>query len=397
MTSQTDIIILGAGAAGLFCGITAAKRGLKVIVLEKEERAGKKILISGGGRCNFTNINAGPANYISSNPHFVKSALARFPADDFINLVKKHRISFFEKKLGQLFCSQSSKEILDMLLDEFKNAGGQLVCGNQDIEVLKKENGFEVKSSKGIFTAKNLVVATGGLSFPKLGATNFGYKLAKQLGHKIIPTQPGLVPLVFTGKDITFYGEISGISAEVKTSVASIKKSFEESLLFTHNGLSGPAILQISNYWKENEPLIIDWLPQLDATEWLIGLKKSGKKAEIKNVLAAHFPDRLCEKFCTYLKMEGRIADCKDEQLKKWGHSLNNFSFKHPLKRGSYDKAEVTLGGVDTNEVSSQSFESKRTKGLYLIGEVLDVTGWLGGYNFQWAWASGYCCGMAID
>ncbi len=379
-----DAIIIGAGAAGLFCAIEAGKRGRKVLVLEHNAQVGRKILISGGGRCNFTNQNVRPENFISKNPHFCKSALARFTSKDFIELVKKHKIRFYEKKLGQLFCQESSRNIVEMLLTECESAKVQIKT-NCSVKNVKKEELFLVETNQGSFSSESLVIATGGLSFSKIGATDFGYRIARQFGLKIVETRPSLVPLVFAKQN---FAKLAGIS--IDSNISTKKNSFRENILFTHRGVSGPAILQISNYWQKEKPVSIDLLPEIDALQILEENRHS--KQNLDNFLSKFLPNRFAEIF---VKNNKPLNQLSNKEIEEIAEKLNNWQVLFNETEG-YHKAEVTLGGIDTNELSSQTMESKKVKGLYFIGEVMDVTGWLGGYNFQWAWSSGFVCGESI-
>lgn len=383
-----DTIIIGAGAAGLFCAIEAGRRGRKVLLIEHNSQVGRKIIISGGGRCNFTNLAVLPEHFISNNPHFCKSALARYSSADFIELIKKHGIKFYEKKLGQLFCRERSHQIVGMLLDECEKADVQILT-DCSANKITKNNQFKIETNKGNFTCENLVIATGGLSFPKIGASGFGYEIAKQFGIKLIKIRPSLVPLVFAN-DRNFK-ELAGVSVD---SVAEFEKeSFRENILFTHRGLSGPAVLQISNYWKKNKPIKFDLLPEFNALK-LFEQNQSNKQTLI-NFLGKYLPNRFAETFILRNFQNKPINQLSKKEVEKIAETLNNWEVLFTDTEG-WHKAEVTLGGVDTNEISSQTMESKRVAGLYFIGEVLDVTGWLGGYNFQWAWSSGFVCGQDI-
>lgn len=383
-----DAIIIGAGAAGLFCAAQAGKRGKRVLVLEHNSQIGRKILISGGGRCNFTNINTKAENFISSNPHFCKSALTRFTPQDFVELVKKHRIEFYEKKLGQLFCRESSKQIVEMILKECSLAKVKIL-NNCSVKAVRKDNFFELETTQGNFSCENLVVATGGLSFPKIGATDFGYKIARQFGLKIVQTSPSLVPLVFAGGNS--FSRLAGVS--IDANISTNKKEFRENILFTHKGLSGPAVLQISNYWQREKQISINLLPDLDAAE--IFEKNIHSKQTVENFLAKFLPKRFTEIFAAEIFSNKPLNQLSKKEREKIVETLNNWQVLFKETEG-YHKAEVTRGGVDTNEISSQTMETKQVKGLYFIGEVVDVTGWLGGYNFQWAWASGFAAGNSI-
>jgi predicted Rossmann fold flavoprotein len=389
-----DAIILGGGAAGLMCAAQAGKRGLRVVVLEKAEQPGKKILISGGGRCNFTNVDAGPANYLSDNPHFAKSALARYTPRDFIDLVEKHGIAWHEKTLGQLFCDGSAKQIVQMLLDECREYV-DVLCDAFVSAVVKDGDTFAVSASGESFAAPNLVIATGGPSIPKMGATGYAYDLARQFGLKVVEPRPALVPLTLGGDDVLFR-ELSGVSALVRTHAGTKKRkaSFDEAALFTHKGLSGPAILQISSYWHPGEEVGITFLPQAEA-DWLLELKRDRPRAHIKSALREHLPDRLADALAEKLGIETELGNVSDKALRAASERLANWRFT-PSGSEGFAKAEVTIGGISTSELSSKTMESKRVPGLFAIGEAVDVTGWLGGYNFQWAWASGVACGEAL-
>jgi predicted Rossmann fold flavoprotein len=388
MTDKPDAIVLGGGAASLMCAIEAGKRGRRVVVLERADCVGNKILISGGGRCNFTNLHCAPENFLSSNPHFCKSPLARYTPADFITLVEKHGIRYHEKHKGQLFCDGSAREIVAMLEEECRRAGVKIVVGAAVREV-RREQDFVVATGESEFRAGSLVVATGGLSIPKIGATSLGYELAKQFGIRVHSCRPALVPLVFHAKELAAYGDLAGVSAEVRVSCDS--QAFIDKMLFTHRGLSGPAILQISSYWDRGQEITIDLAPGCD---WVAPMRASGGKRDLlaakqalRGVLAQRLADRWVDR----------------HPPKDWtNHSLED------LERGShywkmtpagtegYEKAEVTAGGVDTNELSAKTMECRRVPGLFFIGEVVDVTGHLGGFNFQWAWASGFCAGQAV-
>jgi predicted Rossmann fold flavoprotein len=388
---KRDVIIIGGGAAGLMCAIEAGKRGRAVLLLEHAERLGKKILISGGGRCNFTNVNAGPENYLSANPDFCKSALARFTPGDFIALVEKHGIPYHEKKLGQLFCDFSSRQIVELLQKECEAAGVeiQLGCGVGEVS---RGAGFKLETNQGMFECDSLVIATGGLSFPKIGATDFGYRIARQFGVKLTATEPGLVPLTFGAEERAAFGQLSGISVDAEVSTASGAR-FRESILFTHGGLSGPAILQISNYRRNGEPIFTDLLPDRPASE-IFAEHRQGSK-ELKNVLGQLLPQRFVAEWCARCAASRPMNRYSTKELEEIAGRLHRWEIR-PEGTEGYGKAEVTLGGVDTAELSSKTMESRRAPGLYFIGEVVDVTGWLGGYNFQWAWASGHAAGRVV-
>ncbi|WP_443112940.1 NAD(P)/FAD-dependent oxidoreductase [Herbaspirillum seropedicae] len=393
-----DVAIIGAGAAGMMCAAVAGQRGRRVVLIDHAGKLAEKIRISGGGRCNFTNVGAGPQHYLSQNPHFCRSALSRYTPQDFIGLVKRHRIGFHEKHKGQLFCDDSAEDIIAMLKAECDagNVSWRMPCTVQ--EVGKSGEHFRIATSAGEIQAASLVIATGGLSIPKIGATDFAYRIARQFDLKLVETRPGLVPLTFDGKAWQSLTELAGIALEVEVETGAKKERghFLEDLLFTHRGLSGPAILQISSYWKPGTPLTLNLLPQLDVAEMLIDGKGTIKK-NLGNILAQWLPNRLAE---GWLKINGfdagaRIADMPDKSLKKLGDSLNRWVIL-PSGSEGYRKAEVTLGGVDTRELSQQTMMANKAPGLHFIGEAMDVTGWLGGYNFQWAWASGVAAGSAV-
>ncbi len=385
-TRDFDVIVVGGGAAGLMCAIEAGKRGKRVAVLERAARIGKKILISGGGRCNFTNIHCRPENFISANPHFAKSALAAYAPADFIQLVEKHRIAYHEKTLGQLFCNGSAQQIVNMLETECRQAG-VLILTNISVERIEHRDQFVVNAGNDVYGAKSLVVATGGLSIPKMGATAFGYDLARQFGLKIVEPRPALVPLVFNAQDRQSYSDLTGVSAEVVASIG--KHSFREKLLFTHRGLSGPAVLQISSYWH-GSPVTIDIAPERDLTA---SVRTSSRRdlSALKSAFRAVLPQRLADRWVE-LHTPTSWTNHALSELERQAHNWT----VTPDGTEGYDKAEVTAGGVDTNEISSKTMESRKVPGLYFIGEVVDVTGHLGGFNFQWAWASGFCAGQAV-
>ncbi|HZV33094.1 MAG TPA: NAD(P)/FAD-dependent oxidoreductase [Verrucomicrobiae bacterium] len=386
---KRDVIVIGGGAAGLMCAIEGGKRGRSVAVLEHAERLGKKILISGGGRCNFTNINAAPENYVSGNPHFCKSALARYRPADFIALVERHGIAYHEKKLGQLFCDITSRQIVEMLQKECDAARVEIRL-NAQVQQVQKNVRFSVRANGETWECDSLVIATGGLSFPKIGATDFGYRIAQQFGLKISGTQPGLVPLLFNEADGAIFGELSGVSVDVVAT--SNGASFRENILFTHRGLSGPAILQISNYCAD-APISVDLLPDHPGSDWLKGQRSTAK--ELKTVLGSVLPQRLAQRWCERFAPSRPIARYSNAELDEIARQLHQWKIQ-PAGNEGYAKAEVTLGGVDTGELSSKTLEARRAPGLYFIGEVVDVTGWLGGYNFQWAWASGHAAGQFV-
>lgn len=383
-----NVIIIGAGAAGLFCAAEAGKRGRKVLIVEHNVQIARKILISGGGRCNFTNKNVSPENFISKNPHFCKSALARYTPQNFIELVKNHSIEFYEKKLGQLFCKESSRLIVEMLLAECAK-GKVEVRTNCSIKNVEKKDLFEIETNQGIFSAKSLIIATGGLSFPKIGATDFGYKIARQFGLKIVETKPALVPLVL--ENTKNFAKLAGISIDANVSIG--KREFRENILFTHRGVSGPAILQISNYLNKEKTISINLLPETSALKLLENNLSS--KQNLDNFLAKSLPNRFAEIFVAENFSNKPLNQIGRRELEKLADKLNNWTVKSTETEG-YHKAEVTLGGVDTSELSSQTMEAKKCAGLYFIGEVVDVTGWLGGYNFQWAWSSAFVAAQSV-
>ena len=385
-----DVIVIGAGAAGLFCAIEAGKRGRRVLVLEHSDRVGKKIAISGGGRCNFTNIHTNPENFLSANPHFCKSALARYRPADFVSLVEKHGIAYHEKKLGQLFCDGSSQQIIDLVLRECQTAGVEIRCGCQVLKV-KKDDSFRVSTNEGSFDSSSLVVATGGLSIVPLGATDFGYQIARQFGLRIEETRPGLVPFTLTSQMMEQLTKLSGVSLDALVSCGG--KDFRENILFTHRGLSGPAILQISTYWQPGTLVSVNLLPDEDVLEMLTQSQSSG--IELVNLLAQHLPRRFAELWCQLFAASRPLQQYNKSQLEDIARRLRNMQIT-PSGTEGFKKAEVTAGGVSTTELSSQTMEAKRVPGLYFIGEVVDVTGQLGGYNFQWAWASGYAAGKFV-
>jgi predicted Rossmann fold flavoprotein len=391
---KVDVLIIGAGAAGLMCAIAAGQRGRRVLVVDHANKVGKKILMSGGGRCNFTNMGATPANYLSANPHFAKSALARYTPWDFIALVEKHRIAYHEKELGQLFCDDSSKQIVRMLLDECAAASVRVEadCGVQ--RVRKTPEGFGVHTARGEVHAESLVIASGGLSIPSMGASGFGYELARQFGHDVLPTRAGLVPLTLSGKHQEHYQDLAGVALPmVETRVG--RHGFRAGLLFTHRGVSGPSILQISSYWQPGDDLRVDLLPNIDAGAHLVEQRTARPLAELKTVLGDVLPKRLAQRLCEQWFESRPMRQYRDAELMQVGTQLHAWPITASGTEG-YRTAEVTLGGVDTDGLSSSTMQSRRVPGLYFIGEVVDVTGWLGGYNFQWAWASGQAAGQAV-
>lgn len=396
--SQYDVIIIGGGAAGLFCAITAGNRGRSVLVIEGSNKIGKKILMSGGGRCNFTNLNITPENYLSQNPHFCKSALSRYTQWDFIQLVEKHGIDYHEKKHGQLFCNESSKEILAMLQAECDQAGVTILTGCQvDTAIGETEQQqYKISTNKGTFTAESLVIASGGLSIPKMGASAYGYNVAEQFGINIIPTSAALVPFTMTDKLKEVCEQLSGISHFV--AIKSARSLFVEDMLFTHRGLSGPAVLQLSSYWQPAETIEVDLFPEQDVYQLLIDNKSAHPKMLLRNSLGQSMVKKLVsalEELFWPTMTAKPLSEISNSDLKDIADHLKHWQFK-PSGTEGYRKAEVTLGGVDTNALSSRTMESNARKGLYFIGEVVDVTGHLGGYNFQWAWSSGYAAGIVV-
>ncbi|HEV3471491.1 MAG TPA: NAD(P)/FAD-dependent oxidoreductase [Pyrinomonadaceae bacterium] len=383
-----DVIIIGGGAAGLMCAVEAGRRGRSVLVVEHNERVGRKIEISGGGRCNFTNIYTTPKNFLSANPHFAKSALARYTPADFVALVERHRIAYHEKKLGQLFCDGSSRQIIDMLLRECAGAGVRVLMGCRVTRV-GKGDGFAIETNRGGLRAESLVVATGGLSIPKLGATDFGYRVARQFGLRVLRPAPALVPLTLAPADLAFFKPLSGVS--VRAVVRAGGAEFAENVLVTHRGLSGPAVLQISSYWEPGLPLALDLLPGQDAAGLLESKRGSG--VELSTLLAAHLPKRFAQVWCELYAPPRPLKSFSTAELRAVAERLRDWRLT-PAGTEGFAKAEVTKGGVDTDELSSKTMEARRVPGLYFVGEVVDVTGHLGGFNFQWAWASGFAAGQ---
>lgn len=395
MAETFDAVIVGGGAAGLMCALTAGQRGRRVLVIEHANKVGKKILMSGGGRCNFTNTGTTPANYLSANPHFCKSALARYTPWDFIAMVERHRIAYHEKELGQLFCDESSKLIVKMLVDECMAAGVRINTGCSIERIVRGEgdSGFRVHTTQGAVSSASLVIASGGLSIPSMGASGFGYELARGYGHTVLPTRAGLVPLTLSGKHQERLQDLSGVALPVTASCNG--RSFSNQLLITHRGVSGPSILQISSYWQPGDDLRLDLLPGRDAMDWLLTQQRERPAAELKTVLGDAMPKRFAQRLCELWLSNKPMKQYNAPELKQLAATLSAWPLVASGTEG-YRTAEVTLGGVDTDEVSSSTMMSKRVPGLYFIGEVIDVTGWLGGYNFQWAWASGHAAGVAV-
>jgi len=391
--TRYDVIIVGGGAAGLMCAIEAGKRGRRVLVIERSDQVGKKILISGGGRCNFTNLHVAPDNFISANPHFAKSALARYSPEDFIRMVEHHGIAYHEKELGQLFCDLSAKLIVQMLVDECRQAAARIEVDCVVSRVDRTGNGFALETNRGPVDTDALVVASGGLSIPKMGATGFGYELAKRFDHTIVPTRAALVPLTLSDNDLPRYRELSGIGLPVEA--GSNGHHFAGPMLFTHRGISGPAILQISSYWQPGQDLEIDLLPAGDVFEWLADRQRSRPDAELKTVLGELFPKRLAQRLCELALGNQPLRQYRAPELQAIAERLQHWVFR-PNGTEGYRTAEVTLGGINTDELSSATMASKKAAGLYFIGEVVDVTGHLGGFNFQWAWASGHAAGQVV-
>ena len=391
MYEKYDVVIIGAGAAGMMSAIECGKRGRKTLLIDHSKKIGEKIRISGGGRCNFTNLNASPIKYISKNPSFIISALNQYNQENFIDLVKKYKIKYHEKKLGQLFCDNSAQEIIDMLLNECKLANVVLKIDTKVIEVSYKDKIFITQDNSKTYLSSSLIVATGGLSVPKIGASKFGYDLAKQFNLNVIDTVPALVPLTFNEKILNKCKLLAGVSANA---IISIKKTlFEEGMLFTHRGLSGPSILQISSYWKEGESINIDLCPEKNIFNFLLNKRNTSPKQSINSIINSFLAKRLATIICEENEITGNIGELSNKNIKKLSDSINNWIVE-PIGTEGFKTAEVTLGGVDTNELSSKTMMSKKNPGLFFIGEVVDITGHLGGYNFQWAWSSGFVAGQ---
>jgi predicted Rossmann fold flavoprotein len=397
MQNEADVVILGAGGAGMMCAIRAGRRGRSVVLLDHAKKIGGKILISGGGRCNFTNLGAGPGNYVSLNPHFMKSALARYSPWDFIELVVKHGIPYHEKKLGQQFCDGSAQAIVDMLEKECLLAGArfELSCKIERVETIPTGNRrFRVSTDRGIVECDSVVVATGGLSLPKIGATGIGYEIAKEFGLDLVARAPALDGFVFSDEDGRRFSGLAGVSFD--SIITCNGMTFHEAILFTHAGLSGPATLQASLHWNGGDPVTVDLLPGIDPMVWFMEKKKSGNRSLVKNLLSELLASRLAERLCELHFPDARpLPDVSEKELKVFCELLKSWTFV-PKSTVGYSKAEVTRGGVSTEELSSKTLETRKVPGLYFIGEVVDVTGWLGGYNFQWAWASGAAAGDVV-
>lgn len=386
-----DVVIIGAGAAGMICAIEAARRGRRVLVLDHAKAAGEKIRISGGGRCNFTNLETAPDRFLSQNPHFATSALRRFTQWDFIAKLDEAGIPWHEKTLGQLFCDNSAKDIVVLLLAQLRAARARLQLSTTITKIAKTAEGFEIETSRGPIRAQNLVVACGGKSIPKMGATGFGYKIAQQFGLEVIPPRPGLVPLTFSEQELAWIKPMSGTSVQAQVSCNDM--SFREGLLFTHRGLSGPAILQISSYWREGDQIKIDFAPDENIAHALKEQRAQSGRMSLKNALARHIPARLAQKVVSDMGVAGNLADQNNQMIDGLKNKLGAWPVK-PVGTEGYRTAEVTVGGVDTDGLDAKTMEAKAVQGLYFIGEVVDVTGWLGGYNFQWAWSSGWAAGQ---
>jgi len=387
-----DIVVIGAGAAGMMCAIEAAKRGRSVLVVDHAKAAGEKIRISGGGRCNFTNLYASPKNYLSQNPHFCISAMSRYTQRDFIALVERHRIAYHEKTLGQLFCDGSALQIIEMLLGEMKRHGARLKLGCSVSSVEKSAQGFSLQLSDGPVRCRSLVVACGGKSIPKMGATGFGYDIATQFGLRIVETRPALVPLTFEPNTLERLKPLAGVAVDAVVSCG--KTKFAEAMLFTHRGISGPSILQISSYWREGEEIRIAMLPETGIFEALREQRKQNGKQALQTALALYLPRKLAQTIAEDISATGHLADMSDKTFRRVEAAINDWRIK-PAGSEGYRTAEVTLGGVDTRDLDSKTMEAKSVPGLFFIGEVVDVTGWLGGYNFQWAWSSGWVAGQS--
>ena len=392
---KKDVIIIGAGASGMMCAISSGKRGRSVLVLDHASKIGEKIRISGGGSCNFTNINTNHTNYISNNPHFCKSALSRFTPRDLISLLEKYGVKYEERELGQLFCARSSEEIIRVLENESKDAGVKIILDCKILEVKKEEKDgkFNVSTDHGIFESGSLVIATGGMSYPQIGASGIGYSIAEKFGLKVTEIKPALVPFIFSPVDKKIFSELSGISIDAAIKCKDIM--FRGNLLFTHKGLSGPAILQVSSYWKEGDAIVIDLLPEIDIFSIFLGKQQSKSKVDIHNLLSEYLPTRFAKIWFAQNFVSKPVNQYNEKELHSIAHQIHNWKVI-PRSTEDYRTAEVTLGGIDTDELSSKTMESKKVKGLYFTGEVIDVTGQLGGYNLHWAWASGFVAGQYV-
>ena len=388
-----DVVVIGAGAAGMMCAAEAGKRGRSVLIVDHASAPGEKIRISGGGRCNFTNINTSPKNFLSQNPHFCISPLSRYTQRNFIGLVERYGIAYHEKTLGQLFCDGSARQIIDMLVSEMRHGGVELRLGTSVESVTQSTDGFELKLDGNKVHCKSLVVACGGKSIPKMGATGFGYEIAGQFGLPVVETRPALVPLTFDANTLERLAPLSGVAVDAEVSCN--KTRFSEAMLFTHRGISGPSILQISSYWREGDEIAISMLPGTDVAAILRDAKRVNGRQAVQTVLSAHLPKKLAQTIAERLGLNGNLADLNDAHLKSVDAAVNQWRIK-PAGSEGYRTAEVTLGGVDTKALDQKTLQAKSVPGLYFIGEVIDVTGWLGGYNFQWAWSSGWVAGQAV-
>jgi len=391
MQTEYDVIIVGAGASGLMCAATAGYQGKSVLVIDHAPKAAGKIRISGGGKCNFTNLDVTPGNYICQNPHFVKSALSRYPSSAFIELMDRHGLEYEERDLGKLFCLHRASDLIQILRTECDWAGAEFLLPTHIEKIAYTNDKYVLNTEQQSLVADKLVIATGALSFPKLKASDFGYQVANQFGLNMVETRPGLVPLVFEGKWRQRLGDLTGLAMDVEVSCGT--HAFKEAVLFTHHGLSGPGILQVSNYWQKGQPISINLLPDVDVYTELKALKNSG--THLRKWLSQFWTKRFTDSWLEWFPIENQLSNLADDVLKEYAESIHNWVL-YPCDTAGYDKAEVTLGGVDTDEISSKTMEAKKQPGLYFIGEVLDVTGHLGGYNFQWAWASGVACGLAV-
>lgn len=389
-----DVIIIGAGAAGLMCAMEAGKRGRRVLALDHADKLGEKIRVSGGGRCNFTNIHTHPDRFLSRNPHFSKSALSRYTPRDFTDMIERHNIAWHEKTLGQLFCDESARDVVHILLKETAAAGVIIKLDTKITEVRPLDDGFAIETANGVYTAEKLVIATGGPSIPKIGASGFGYRIAQQFGLHVIEPRPALVPLTFDEAQLAAMKPLSGVSVDPAV-VSCNGASFREAVLFTHRGLSGPAILQISSFWTPGSTVNVNFCPDLDVAALLKQARQKQPRKILHNIIAEWLPSRLAETLALQSGHDVTMAELSDKKIADVVAAITNWSVI-PQGTEGYRTAEVTLGGVDTNELSSRTFEAKKVPGLYFIGEVIDVTGWLGGYNFQWAWSSGWCCGQEV-
>lgn len=387
-----DVVIIGAGAAGMMCAVETAKRGRSVLILDHAAMPGEKIRISGGGRCNFTNIHASPKNFLSGNPHFCISALSRYTQRDFIALVERHRVAYHEKTLGQLFCDGSARQIIDMLVSEMQGRGVELALSTKVEDVRKTAEGFMLTLSTGTVTCQSVVVACGGKSIPKMGATGFGYELAERFGLAVVETRPALVPLTFDANTLERLAPLAGNAVDAEVACGSTR--FAEAMLFTHRGVSGPSILQISSYWREGDEIRVAMLPGMDVADLIRAAKHGNGRQAVQTVLANHLPKRLAQSIAERTGLDGNLADLSDAQIKTVAAAVNEWRIK-PAGSEGYRTAEVTLGGVDTNGLDQKTMQAKSVPGLFFIGEAVDVTGWLGGYNFQWAWSSGWVAGQA--